>query len=176
MNALLRVLATLAIAAILAVAVRRWCVVPWTWNERVKSINRATDALWDQRGTSLTRQRAEAHIFRLRECPDEPELAVIKRAVIGSNAVLQERQEIALRAYADSMRWDRRPELLTNLAQLQWEAGQRDEAVRNVVVAASFNPFIMADLPEYDTTTLRATADRYLKAHPRAGTQMLPPD
>jgi hypothetical protein len=84
--------------------------------------------------------QARANLARLRslvhQCPEQIDLPMLAAA----NYRILGRTDDAMRMYELALEYDRRPEILANLAELQFGAGQTETAIRNLVSAATFAP------------------------------------
>ena len=65
----------------------------------------------------------------------------------GSQYYLLNRLEPAEQAYLEALRLEPRAEAYLNLGRTQWQAGRREEAVRNFGLAVRLEPHLAQELP-----------------------------
>ena len=100
---------------------------------------RSSYAAFD-RGGEQARAVARANIERLERClrPGCREVRLLFIVAINYRTI--GRPEIALDLYRQALRYDRRPEILANIADTQLSLGNREEAYANYLEAVLFFP------------------------------------
>lgn len=133
----------IVIAIVAAVAIQRWCVVPYQCNltkARSEQIIRELDASQGQYQRAFVARKTLAPIEAcLRDMPHDIDLLVEAAAcqlVIGN-------REAAVRLYDEALRVDRRPEIYLNLATTQFDLGRREEAIANFARAFRFTTYLI---------------------------------
>lgn len=165
MKRIARILASAAVAAVVLLAVERWCVRPWKCNIEVKHIAAATEQLLPQRGNFEAVLQARTNVQRLRKCAVTPSLGVLAHTVAGANSIVADQLHTAAQEYEAALRIDRRPELYLLLGTVLFELGEHERAVRAVARCLWSNPNMIDQLPE-GHGTLSEQAREFLVKHP----------
>lgn len=138
-----RVTAVVLAALLGAWALMRFVYVPHQCNAGVTAAEVATIAAEETTSDydRLLRARRNLEVLAaLREsCPTEVRVPMLT----GANLEFVGRAEDALASYKDALRVDRRPEIYVEMARMQLQLGQVDEAVASYVTATRFSPLLM---------------------------------
>lgn len=135
---ILRRLAALVVLLLAGFTLHRMVWVPQRCNVVKKEVGRVIAREWERRHTAVAFDAGARNEPVLAEavehCPHDVALLMLA----GSNQVLMNRYEIALRFYERALQYDRRPELHVAAGIAQLNLGRREEALRNFVDAANF--------------------------------------
>jgi hypothetical protein len=114
-----------------------------------------------EQNPALAAELARAQIPSIERCLEcEPHLLQWRMSAIGAFSIGGQR-EAALEQAEIAVRWDRRPEVYIQLAQLQFASGRRKEAIGNIRQAALFSPRSVDSIAD---GTLREEAHRAVMA------------
>jgi tetratricopeptide (TPR) repeat protein len=145
-------IAAVVLAALLGVwALMRFVYVPHRCNAGITAAEVATSAA--ERTTSdydrLVRARRNLELLAgLREsCPTEVRVPMLT----GANLEFVGRPEDALASYKEALQIDHRPEIYVEVARMQLELGQVDEAVASYVTATRFSPLVLEGILSAET-------------------------
>lgn len=125
-----------------------WYVVkPHDCNRIEGDVQRSIERLArSQSDPALTVPAARQNIARLTPClacaPD-----VNRAMVLAANLRFAGRQEEAIAAYRDALRYDQRPELYLNLAQTQFDMGDETEGLKTLTKACLAAPNLVDYVP-----------------------------
>ncbi|HEX8410542.1 MAG TPA: hypothetical protein VF883_16880 [Thermoanaerobaculia bacterium] len=137
-------IAAVVIAALLGVwALVRFVYVPHRCNAGITAAEVATAAA-EQTAADydrLLRARRNLEVLAgLREsCATEVRVPMLT----GANLEFVGRAEDALASYKEALRVDQRPEIYVEVARMQLELGQVDEAVASYVTATRYSPLVL---------------------------------
>lgn len=137
-------IAAVAVAALLgAWALVRFVYVPHRCNAGITAAEVATAAAEETTSDydRLVRARRNLELLAgLREsCPTEVRVPMLT----GANLEFVGRAEDALASYQEALRVDQRPEIYVEMARMQLQLGQVDQAVASYVAATRFSPLVL---------------------------------
>jgi hypothetical protein len=146
---ILRRLAALTVMVIAVLALHRLVWLPHQCNVVRRQVEQSLDREWERRHMAVAFDagvRNEPLLARaLEHCPHDVALLMLA----GSNQVLMNRYENALRYYERALQLDRRPELHVAAGVAQLNLGRREEALQNFATAAFFaGSSVLRDVPD----------------------------
>lgn len=141
-----RIAAVILAALVGAWAVMRFVYVPHRCNAGITAAEVATNAT-EQTASDydrLLRARRNLELLAgLREsCPTEVRVPMLTAA----NLEFVGRPDDALASYQEALRIDHRPEIYVEIARMQLQLGQVDEAVASYVTATRFSPLVVESI------------------------------
>jgi tetratricopeptide (TPR) repeat protein len=142
----LRIAAAIAVVAIAGWALNRFCLEAWRCNNTVSQAERATVASFDLAAGSLTvKARTRTYAERLLPCLEHCPAAQRVEALVVLAADYRMLNDLprAVAAYRESLKIDFRPEIYFNLAEVEYELGERDAATRHFAVVMAVAPFMI---------------------------------
>ena len=158
------IIVRVAITALLLAAIWFASVVPYRWNREELRLERRTLAALRLRHVQGTRVLARQNAEALAHAPLLAQNANTWM-LLGANHRVVERFDAAERAYLTALRFDRRPEIYLQLGNAQLRIGKKEEAFRNLYLAAIGDPDTVREIedPEmlqrvYDASSQRDRA------------------
>jgi tetratricopeptide (TPR) repeat protein len=146
MRTLTQCTATAVIIALAVLALKFVVWEPYRCNVIKKSLEQNTLKLFDYADQYVVAQKARYYLATLASCgdPTDIDLYMLRAA----NYRVLGRLTDAEATYQMALRYDQRPEIFFNLAQIQLALGKRDEAIENYSTAVRFNPYIIGDITD----------------------------
>lgn len=133
-----------ALAAILTlIALDRVCLEPFMTNERIRELKGLTKAALEGSNAIEQRVRARQNIELAESLRRRVGDDVAILMPLAANLRIVSRNREAADVYKTALLRARRPEIFRNLAEVQLEIGQRDDAIENYVLAAQFSPHVI---------------------------------
>jgi tetratricopeptide (TPR) repeat protein len=127
----------------------RFCVRAWKCNAIVTQVERTTEAMYAHADSFVVKARARANIDLLQPCLEGCGAARRTQALVAMAAnyrILNDREH-ALAAYRESLKIDWRPEIYLNLAEVEYESGRREAAIRHYAMVMAVAPFMIDYVP-----------------------------
>jgi tetratricopeptide (TPR) repeat protein len=153
------------VIAILAVlAINRIAYRPWQCSVMRRSLEPATLQLW-QRHDPFVVSTARENAALARSCIQITPCDSAPYMLAAANDRLAGDYASAAADYEQALRYERRPELYFGLGIVQLQLARTAEAEENFVLAGSFDPFTMVDIPPPDVRNRvmdRVGKDHYL--------------
>jgi len=134
---------SIAIAAILAgaaIAIHRWCWIPYRLNIVKKTVEQRTfkafDSVQVESAVIVARNNIDALARAGGDCGRDVDVCM----EIAANERILGRWREAIAAYERALRLSKRPEVYYNLAMTELRAGDRETAIEHLVCAVRFDP------------------------------------
>lgn len=146
----LRHIASGVIVAIAVYAVIRTCVVPLRCSVSQQRLENFISSEFDSPSTTRIAAVSRGSLSLIDDClcggPDNAAILMLKAALLR----MLQRPSDAERAYVESLRFDRRPEIYLELGVTQLESGNRNAAIASLTRAAAFDPRLLAQIPDLE--------------------------
>lgn len=154
----IRIAASIAVVAAAIALVERCSYLPCHCNREEVYVRFRTETIIDTSSVEAGRI-AQNNIDVLSRCMAQNPTDTTAMLLAVNLQRLGRNQE-AVAVYEKALQYERRPELYLSLGTLQFELGQRDAALENLVRARMFNQFVDGDVPLMirDEVRARATA------------------
>jgi len=166
-----RALLAVAVVVIACIAVHRLCWMRYTCDVEKKNADRRLTRAFREMNESERVAVGRAMLARLRPCLDEDPFDYQLRVSYGMAADAAGQKSLAMEMYKAALALNERPEILANIAELQFELGQADEARANLQRAVNFHVAYVTRAAEPLRTELfeemKARRARLLKAQNR---------
>lgn len=157
----IRVTASIAVVVVAIALVERCAVLPCQCNRQEAYIQFRTDLIIDAPSLEAARA-ARANIDVLTRCLALNPADAAASMLLAANLQRLGRKQEAATVYVKALQYDRRPELYLSLGIQQFELGQRDAAIENMVRARVFNRYLDGDVPLLLREEVRARANAIL--------------
>lgn len=144
---IIRVAAALAIGAATSFLAWRYACLPVVgnyWIYRLERSNRTIEELADAYQSTI---RARENLARAKGMIEKSPSRVKLYELAAVNAARIGRYEEAIALLEQSLRYDKRPEILLALGLAQCAGGAREDAVRNLSLACTFDPKLRFKIP-----------------------------
>jgi len=136
--------------AAVVVAIAAWtldvvCVREWRCSATVSQIERATSAMFAFSDALAVKASTRANLERLEPCLhacDASRRVEALMVLAAGYRILNDRPHAA-RAYREALNLDCRPEIYLNLAEVEYELGQRPMATRHFAMVMAMAPFLI---------------------------------
>jgi hypothetical protein len=141
----LRVAAVAAVLALAVWALDRFCLESWRCNAAISQAERATMATFDLSATLSVKTRTRTYVDRVLPCVEHCPASqrVEGLVVLAADYRMIGDLRHAAEAYLESLKIDCRPEIYFNLAEVEYELGQRDAATRHFAIVMAIAPFMI---------------------------------
>lgn len=131
----IRVFLAIAVFAVSILAVQRLCWTRYACDVEKNSADRRLSRAFKESGETERIAIGRTMLARLRPCLDRDPFDYQLRVTYGMAADAAGQKELAMEMYRSALALNERPEILANLAELQFETGQPEEAKRNLLRA-----------------------------------------
>ena len=148
MKSALRVVASLAIAAVAASAIVRLCWQPWLCNQEEGRVEKWILKNVDSAATISVRIAARGQLERIDGCIRADPTIVNRYMLKAALLRMLNRPAEAAETYRDALRIDRRPELWLGLGETQLQTQQIEPAIENLMNATLLSIHLISDIPE----------------------------
>jgi Tfp pilus assembly protein PilF len=135
----IRVLVALVILGCAAVAVHRHFWREYTCDIEKKNADRRLYRAFRDKNDSDRDAIGRATLARLKPCLDRDSSDYQLRVSYGMAAQAAGQKDLAMEMYRSALALNERPEILANIAELQFEMGQPNEARQNLLRACYFH-------------------------------------
>lgn len=155
----IRIAASIAVVAAAVALVDRCTLLPCHCNRVEAYVQFRTEGIIDTPSVNAT-SIARDNVDVLNRCIALNPTDTNASMLLAANLQRLGRKREAATVYAKALQYERRPELYLGLGTLQFELGQREAALENLVRARMFNQFVDVDVPLMirDEVRARATA------------------
>lgn len=145
-----------AAVIVAAIALHTFCVLPYLANLRFDEIRRRTERAQVLDAVQAA-PIARANLRDLERSEGVQRFNSVWYVLYGANCEILGRPGDAIAVYSQALRIDQRPEIYVNRGLAKLQMGSIDAAVKDLAVAARFDPFVLYQL-EGDLHTRVAAA------------------
>lgn len=155
----IRIAASIAVVTAAVALVERCSYLPCRCNREEAYVRLRTEKIIDTPSVEAARMEQD-NVDVLSRCIAQNPTDTTASMLLAANLRLLGRKQEAATVYAKALLYERRPEIYLGLGILQFELGQRDAALENLVRARMFNQWLDVDVPLMirDEVRARATA------------------
>ncbi len=155
----IRIVASIAVVTAALALVERCSYLPCHCNREEAYVRLRTEKIIDAPSVEDA-QIERDNVEILNRCIAQNPTDTTASMLLAANLRLLGHKQEAATVYAKALQYERRPELYLGLGILQFELGQRDAALENLVRARMFNQWLDVDVPLMirDEVRARATA------------------
>jgi tetratricopeptide (TPR) repeat protein len=135
----IRLFLTVAVFTAGIIAVHRLCWTRYACDVEKNSADRRLSRAFKQSNETERTAIGRTMLARLRPCLDRDPFDYQLRVTYGMAADAAGQKELAMAMYRAALAFNERPEILANLAELQFETGHPEEAKQNLLRACSLH-------------------------------------
>jgi tetratricopeptide (TPR) repeat protein len=171
----IKALIAVAAFAVALIAVHQLCWMDYVCDVEKNSVGRRLSRAFKEADPAELVAIGRAMLIRLRPCLERDPFDYQLLVTNGIAADAAGQKDLAMQMYRSALALNERPEILANMAELQFENGQPDEARRNLLRAASFHIAYVMKVSEPMRSELveevKARKERLLAAKQRSRDQ-----